>query len=302
MPYVLLLVLLALASCVNPDASPRTTAAGIEVIDDGGNAVRLPAPARRVLSLIPARTDAILALGAADRLVARTQYDEDPRIAHLPSIGNALSPSVEWVVAQRPDLVVAWPDAQSRSVVTTLAQLGIPVYASRVQTIADVRRAVRHLGELLGLESRGDSLLESMDREHAAVRETVAQLERPDVLYLIGLDPVLAAGPGTFIDELITLAGGNNIFGDQSALWPQVSLEEIVRRDPAVIVIATSDPGGRGFARTIGPRPGWRETAAVRNGRVYELDAGVFNRPGPNVGPAARMLATLLHPQAFAAR
>jgi iron complex transport system substrate-binding protein len=298
----LLLALLALAGCANPDAAPREATTPIEVIDDGGNTVRLAAPARYVLSLIPARTDAVLALGAADRLVARTQYDHDPRIAHLPSIGNALSPSVEWIVARRPDLVIAWPDAQSRSVVTRLVQLGIPVYASRVQTIGDTRRAVGHLGILLGLTARADSVLDSIDREHARVRAAVAGLERPDVLYLIGLDPVLAAGPGTFIDELIEIAGGTNIFRDQPALWPQVSLEEIVRRDPDVIMIATGDPEGGGFARRITPRPGWRETSAVRTGRVHELDAGLFNRPGPSVGPAARTLAGLLHPQAFMPR
>jgi ABC-type Fe3+-hydroxamate transport system substrate-binding protein len=296
---ILLLALLTAAGCRGPAAEPPASPR-IEIIDDAGNAVRLLEPARRVVSLIPARTDAILALGAADRLIARTQYDQDPRIAHLPTTGNALNPSVEWVAAQRPDLVVVWPDEQSRSVVTRLVELGIPVYASRVQTLADVRRAVGHLGELLGVSARADSLLQAMERDYERVRRAVAGRPPPDVLYVIGVDPVLAPGPGTFIDELIALAGGRNLFGDLRAMWPQVSLEEIVRRDPDVIVVGSFEVTRGTFRTRFGSMPGWRETAAVRSGRVYEVDASFFNRPGPSAGVAAVMLAALLHPGAIA--
>jgi ABC-type Fe3+-hydroxamate transport system substrate-binding protein len=295
---ILLLALFAAAGCRAPAAEPQASAR-IEIIDDAGHAVRLTGPAHRVVSLIPARTDAILALGGADRLIARTQYDEDPRIAHLPSTGNALNPSVEWIAAQRPDLVVVWPDEQSRSVVTRLVELGIPVYASRVQTLADVRRAIGQLGELLGERARADSLLRAIERDHERVRTAVAERPPPDVLYLIGVDPVMVAGPGTFIDELIALAGGRNLFSDSNAMWPQVSLEEIVRRDPDVIVIGSSEVARGTFRSRYGALPGWRETAAVRSGRVYEVEASSFNRPGPSAGPAALTLAALLHPDAI---
>ncbi len=296
---VLLFALLAAAGCTAPAA--ETDASGsIEIIDDAGNAVRLATPARRIVSLIPARTDAILALGAADRLIARTQFDTDPRIAHLPSVGNALTPSVEWIAAQRPDLLVAWPDEQSRSVVSRVMQLGIPVYASRVQTLADVQRAIAHLGELLGESVRADSLLHAMEREHERVRDAVAERDRPDVVYLIGMDPVMVAGPGNFIHELVEVAGGRNVFGDLGAMWPQVSLEEIVRRDPGVIVIGVGERTRGSYQARLASSPGWREVAAVRRGRVYEVDAGVFNRPGPSAIAAAAKLAALFHAGAFA--
>lgn len=274
-------------------------ASAIEVVDDAGRTVRLDAPARRILSLIPARTDLLLAIGAADRLIARTRYDDDPRLAHLPSLGDALTPSVEWIAAEQPDLVIAWPDTRSRDVVHRLIELGIPVYGSRVESLDDVNRAIGHVGQLLGLEARADSIAHAIRATHDRVRAAVARRDRPGVLYLIGLDPVMAAGPGTFIDELIGIAGGRNIFADAGALWPQISLEEIVRRDPALIVMASDDVAAGDLAERLAARAGWRDIAAVRTGRVYRVDPATFNRPGPSVGPAAAALARLLHPGAL---
>lgn len=294
----LLLCLVGAAGCGGTAPAARAEAT-IEVVDDAGHAVRLAAPADRILSLIPARTDVLLALGAEDRLIARTRYDEDPRIAHLPSLGDALTPSVEWITARQPDLVIAWPDAQSRSVVQRLVELGIPVYASRVETLDDTKRAIGHIGELLMLEARADSVLRAIQLEHDRVRAAVAGRTRPDVLYLIGLDPVMAAGPGNFVDELIAIAGGRNVVDDTRAIWPQVSLEEVVRRDPAVIVVASA--GARDdVVERLTARAGWREVTAVRTGRVYRVDPSLFNRPGPSIGRAASALARALHPGALA--
>lgn len=281
--------------------APTDAAGAIEVVDDAGHTVRLGAPARRILSLIPARTDVLLAMGAAHRLIARTRYDDDPRLAHLPSVGDALTPSVEWVAAEQPDLVIAWPDARYRDVVHRLIELGIPVYGSRVESLEDVDRAIGHLGRLLGLEARADSITHAIRTAHDRVRVAVAALDRPGVLYMIGLDPVIAAGPGTFIDELIGIAGGRNIFADAGVLWPQVSLEEIVRLDPALIVMASGGDGAaRDLAERLAARAGWRNIAAVRTGRVYSVDPSTFNRPGPSVGATAVELARLLHPGALA--
>jgi iron complex transport system substrate-binding protein len=119
------------------------------------------------------------------------------------------------------------------------------------------------------------------------------------VLYLIGVEPMVTVGPGTFIHELVELAGGRNGFADLTQRWPQVALEEVVRRDADVIVIGSEEASRLGAAQLLASRPGWRDLSAVRAGRVYSVDASVFNRPGPSAGPAATMLARLLHPDAF---
>jgi iron complex transport system substrate-binding protein len=275
-------------------SAPGFGTRSISVTDDAGRVITLARPARRVISMIPAQTEIVKILGGVDRLVARTQWDTDPALAHLPSTGNALTPSVEWLAAQRPDLVIAWPDNDARNVIDRLIPLGIPVYSSRVESLDGITAMIRRLGTLLGEEARADSLIESIDAQLNTVRRSVAGLPRPTVLYALSVDPPMAAGVGTFVSEVVAMAGGTNVFADLSQLWPQVSLEEIVRRQPDVILlpVGESESGSAADLRTL---PGWRELRAVRNGRVYEIDAILFHRPGATVGEAARVTAALLH-------
>jgi iron complex transport system substrate-binding protein len=268
--------------------------AAIRVVDDVGRTVVLSAPARRVVSLIPAQTEVILRLAGPDVLVARTRWDTDPALAGLPSVGNALTPSVEWLAARRPDLVIAWPDAQSRDVVRRLGDVGIPVYASRVESVAEVRSMIRRLGVLLGRTAAADSLDGAISAELDQVRRLVAGRPERSVLYLLNADPPMAAGPGTYVDELIRLAGGRNIFADLRQLWPQVALEEIIARQPDVIIRPSERAPGDPLAGLAG-RSGWRELNAVRAGRVHAVDPDLYNRPGPRVGAAAHGLALRIH-------
>jgi ABC-type Fe3+-hydroxamate transport system substrate-binding protein len=289
-------LLCLLAAC---DGSRDTAPAAIEVAGDDGAVVRLEVPAQRIVSLVPARTDLIVALGAADRIVARTQFDEDPRLAGVPSVGNALTPSVEWLMAQRPDLVVAWPDQQQRTVVTRLRELGVPVYASGVENLAEVDRSIAQLGTLLGLNAAADSLRGAIRAQLDSAAGIALTGRSPTVVYLIGLDPAVAAGPGTYIDEILGIAGARNVFDEDGGLglWPTVSLEEIVRRQPEHVLLAVGEASAPHAIRQLSTRAGWRDVAAVRDGRVHALDPDLFNRPGARVGEAALRIARLLHGQ-----
>jgi iron complex transport system substrate-binding protein len=285
----------ASAGCGNGERTDAARGnAEISVIDDAGRTVALERPARRVISMIPAQTEIVTILAGVDVVVARTRWDEDPRLAHVPSIGNALTPSVEWLAAQRPDLVIAWPDAQSRDVVQRLNDIGIPVYASRVESVADIRAMIERLGVLLGERARADSLVRALDDSLAAVRADVASRPVQRVVYLLSADPPMIAGPGTFIDDLITIAGGENVFADVRQLWPQVSLEEIVRRQPDVIIRPSEDSLDDPLAGLAG-RAGWRELRAVQQGRVHAVDPDLYERAGATVGTAARGLAERIH-------
>lgn len=300
-PFSCLAIALALLACGCADAPAggAGSSAAIVVVDDAGREVRLPHPARRVISLIPATTELVVELGAADRLVARTDYDEDPALAHLPSVGQGLTPNLEWLAARRPELVIAWRDGESRAVVARLGELGIPVYATRLEGLEDVVRTARHLGRLLGLEARADSLAAAAAAEFEAVRRAVAGRRRPRVFYVVWADPPVTAGPGTFVHEILEAAGAENIFADGPAGWPQVSVEAVLERQPEVLVIPRGEAWERPPEAVLGS-PGWRDLEAVRRGRIVEVDAEVFHRPTRMV-EAARHLAARLHPSAFPA-
>lgn len=283
-------LLVAVAGCGGGDRP----AGSIVVRDAGGREVRLGRPAERVISLIPSVTDVVLALGAGDRLVARTDYDTHPSLRALPSVGGGLTPSLEWLASREPDLVVAWPDATSRSVVTRLDGMGVAVYTASSETVADALAVIRDMGRLLGAAASADSVAWVIEDGFDAVRAAVAGRPEPSVLYLIGRDPIMAAGAGTFVSELIVVAGGRNVLEGIDILWPQVALEEVLRRDPDVLVVAQA-PAERDLLERLRREPGWRTLEAVRSGRVYQVDPYLFNRPAPSMVDAAWRLAELIH-------
>lgn len=276
------------------DAPDPSDAPAIALTDPTGRQVALSGPAHRVVSMMPAVTEWVIAMGAADRLVARTDFDHHPAIDTLPSIGGGLTPSIEWLAARSPDLVIAWPDAPSRSIVARLEQVGIPVYAAPVESIAEAMEVARDVGTLLGKAAVAERRIEEVRAGLDAVRRAVAGRDSPRILYLIGLDPLMAAGPGTFVDELITVAGGRNVLHDLETRWPQLSLEEVVRRAPEVIIVGSIRAGNP--AALLADRPGWREVPAVRAGAVHAVDPDMMNRPGPGMADTAARLAELIHP------
>lgn len=307
LPTTLLPVLAALLAC---DASPADDHAGAapppagadttlvvdtgRVVDATGRVMELEAAPRRVVSLVPSVTDLLVALDAQDRLIARTEFDVHPALDSLPSVGQGLTPNLEWIVARSPDLVIAWPDAQGRDVVQRLRDLGIPVYGARLESTTAVLRTTRDLGRLLGLEARADTLTSRLRSGLDSVRASVAALDRPRVLYVTGGDPPYAAGAATFMDELIRIAGGRNLAAPLGTGWLQLSLEEVVRRQPDVVVIPSHGDSARALNR-LRDAPGWRELEAVRAGRVAMVDGALFDRPGPRLPEAAARLARAIH-------
>jgi iron complex transport system substrate-binding protein len=249
--------------------------------------------ARRVISLVPSVTDLIVALGAEQRLVGRTRYDTDPRLAKLPSVGGSIDPSIEAIVALQPDLVLVWRDSASPRAAAMLRQTGMRTQTLGTSTIRDLRETIRDLGHLLSVERSADSLLRATDESLAIIRASTSGTRRLRVFYLVSQRPLITAGAATFIDDVIEVAGGRNIFHDQRNPWPVVSMEAVLRRDPEVILVPTFDEDER-LVERIRQRPDWASTTAVRSGRVFAVTADLFDRPGPRIAVAARTLATLL--------
>lgn len=295
----LLLLALALAACGDAAPSPRAVSAApadsaVSLVDDAGRAVTLPRPAGRVVSLIPSATETLFALGAGAQVVGRTDFDKGPAVAHLPSVGGGLDPSLESLVALRPDVVIGWAEEKSPKIRERLAELGIPLFTIQTTDTTDLFRTVGNLGRLTGHTRAADSLSASLRGELNAVRASVAGLPRPSVFYIVWYDPPMTAGPRTFVSQIVEVAGGRTVFPDVQGDWPTISVEELVRRQPDVVVLPVGEMKGR--LEELRGMPGWSELRALREGRVAQLPADLLNRPGPHLGEAARALRDALHP------
>jgi len=292
MALAVLLALAPSAGCRAPEVSPGE---GARVSDDAGREVPLAPAPRRIVSLLPSATELLLALGAADRLVARTGYDTQTALAHLPSLGRTLAPELESVQALRPDLVLAPSETLAPGVASRLRALGTRVFEVDAQRLDEVLSTTRRVATLVGEPRRGDSLSHALERELDALAGALAGAEPVDALYLVWHSPPLVAGRGTYVDDLLAAAGGRNVFSDVLG-WAEVSLEEVVERDPRYLVV----PRGEGHSLQPGwlvEEAGWRSLRAVREGRMLVVDSDLFNRPGPAVAEAAWTLARGLHGQ-----
>lgn len=278
-------------------ARPERTAAdgSVSAIDDVGREVRLAHPAQRLISLLPAGTETLFALGAGDRVVGRTRYDVDPRVAGLPSVGGGLDPSLEAILALRPDLVLAFETASTSKVRTRLEALGIPVYAIQTQDTADIFRNVRVLGHLVGREAAADSVQRAIRAQLDSVRASVPSGPRPRVLYVASVDPPMMAGARSYIAELLGVAGAAPVSPAVAgeAFWPQISLEALIRQQPDVLMLPVGEDPTASVDR-LRAEPGWRDLRAVQEGRVAVVSADLMNRPGPNIGESARRMRQAL--------
>lgn len=275
-------------------ASARDTTA-VVLVDDHGDTVRLRAPATRVISLIPSATETLIALGATDRVVGRTQYDVDSAVRAKPTVGTGMTPNLETIIALRPDLVIVWASDKRGEVQSQLTRAGIPTLAVSLQDTTDAFRALTLLGRALGTNGRATALVDSLRRTFASTHASIAAAKPPRVFYVVFNNPPMTAGPHTFIAQILALAGGENIFADAITNWPTIPMEELVRRDPDVIVLPVGEMTGSSVDQ-LKDMPGWRDLRAVRENHIVCIDANLASRPGPNMGRAVVTLRNLLHP------
>jgi iron complex transport system substrate-binding protein len=300
-------LLLALVGCgvqppAEPPAGPPAPADGFPrtVTDSGGQSLTLPARPVRIVSTAPTNTETLFAVGAGPQVVGVTTYCNFPAEAAAREKVGGFSPksiSTERIVGLKPDLVVTTGRLQ-QSVADELRRLGLPVLSYDAQTLDDVLQNVRLIGRAVGREAEADALAADLDRRRARVRERVAARPaeaRPTVLLLLSDDPLMTAGPKTFPGQLLEEAGGRNVFADVEQQFPRVSEEEIVRRDPGVILLwEWGDFAAR--RERLTKRPGWERLDAVRAGRVVGVNDDLLSRAGPRLFDGLERVADLLHP------
>ena len=283
-------VLLALVAACSSRPAPHA----INISDDWGRPVALAAPATRIVSLSPATTEILFALGLGPRVVGRTRFcDWPPAARAVPDVGNGIEPSVEAVAARRPDLVLLYTSAANRAAADRLAALGIATAVLKLDLASDVRRAARTIAQLAGVPAVAESLVAAFDSSLRAVAARSASVPgRRLRLYVDAwASPPMTVGRGSYLSEVIRAAGAENLFDDVGASSATVSLEAIVARDPDAVLVLALDTL---HEPSLGGRPGWSAVRAVREGRVLVVDANLYDRPSPRMGVAAADLAARL--------
>ena len=287
---------------IQPTTEPTVTAVtALTVTDSAGRSVTIPQPVTAVVSLAPSTTEIIAALDGLGRVRAVDQYSDYPAaVSDLPKITNPdMTVNYEQIAAQKPDLVYA-AGITAPDVIAAIEKLGIPVVVvgAPSATFASVLADITLVGVTLQRENEAKTLTTQMQADWSALANAIAgETDIPTVFWeLDATDPAkpYTVGPGSFVQELLTAGGGVNIFADADSTYPQVSLEQIVAKAPAVIILADSLWGVTPEA--VAARAGWADLPAVQNQRVYPIDDSLVSRPGPRIVDGLRAVVAILHP------
>lgn len=275
---------------------PANASTGVQV-DRLGHQANVPAPPRRLVTMAASLTEIVFALGLGHRLVGVEQFsDYPPEARELPKIGSYKLPDLERIVALRPDLCLAVKDGNPPQALARLRDLGIPVYVVDPRDIPGTIATIKEIGGLLGAAAQANALAASLTRRHQRVQDLAARApRRPRVFFQIGITPIVSAGSHTFLDELITTAGGLNLAAGKVP-YPRFSQEQILALKPEVIIITSMARGGA-FEQVKAGWERWQTLPAARNHRIFLVDSDIMDRPSPRLLDGLELLLRLIHPE-----
>jgi iron complex transport system substrate-binding protein len=265
--------------------------------DELGRTVRLPDHPQRIVCLAPSLTETVYALGLGSTVVGVTDFTDYPQEARTkPSVGGLDDASVEKIISLHPDLVLSLSVINREETVNELDRVGIPVFVVNPRGMQGILESVQHVGDALNRPDDAARLVNHLEGERAWVAVHVAKSPRPKVLVVIWYDPVVTAGRGSYITDVISAAGAQSATADLAQAWPQISLEEVIRRAPDFLLLVR---GAGGMTdQELKTHAGWDQLRAVRDNRVIYLDERLL-RPSPVVFEVLKQLAKELHPGAF---
>lgn len=271
---------------------PWSVQAALQVTDDRGVVVHFDRTPQRIVSVLPSLTETVCELGACSRLVGVDRYSNFPAsVQKLPHVGGGVDPNVEAIVALRPDVVLA---AVSSRAVERLESLGLKVVALEPKSVADVQRVMGILGQVLEVAD-AQRLWRAIDAGASAAAQSLSPKARATRVYFEVNSGPYAAGPSSFIGEILTRLGVQNIIAAELGPFPKINPEYVVRANPDLIMIGARNAGG------LAQRPGWAAMNAIRSGRMCVFspeDSDVLVRPGPRLAYAARLMAQCIEKQA----
>jgi cobalamin transport system substrate-binding protein len=264
-------------------------------VDDAGRKIYLAQTPTRIVSLAPSVTEMLFAIGAGDQVVGVTQFCNYPPEALIkPKVGYG-NPNLESLVALQPDLVVAPKEILKPDVVLKLDQLKIPLFVLKDTNIEDIFVHIQTLGRMLDRSGAADAVAMELRQRIAQIKQRTEKLSPVRVLYVLNSQPLITVGPGSFIDQLIILAGGVNVAAKSGTSYPRLSMETVLEDDPEVLVFPVGESEGISDSEQQAWRQ-WSTLTAVKQGRLHQIPADLLNRPGPRIARGLELLADILHP------
>ena len=271
------------------NVAPRT------FIDDLGRKLYLAQPPKRIVSLAPSITEMLFALGLDQEIVGVTEFCNYPPAAlDKPKVGYA-QPNLESIVALEPELIVAPKSFLRVDLLNRLEQLKIPTMLLDAQTVEDILRHIQLLGRMVGRVPESLKVTETIRKQMTVLTARLEGRPRPTLLFVINTDPLITVGPGSYIHQLIELAGARNAAGSAGTPYPRLSIEEVLRQNPEFLLFPTGQFEGIPQAEQDQWRR-WTSLEAVKRNQFVHINSDILNRPGPRVLEALEALITILHP------
>jgi iron complex transport system substrate-binding protein len=251
----------------------------------------------RIIPLAPSLTEILYYLGLGDRIAGVTTYSYyPPEALNKPQVGGYHDLNIEKIITLKPDLVIGTKDGNNPGIVDLLGQAKIPTYIVNPRNVVEVIETVRIVGRLCGVEEKADQLTDGLTKRLDKIREALKEKKKPLVFLQINLHPIMSVNKNTFHQDIISISGGINMTADSGMSYPRISIEELLKRKPEVLIISSMDRGGE-FKKARQEWLKWTSIPAARDGRVYLIDSDLIDRPSPRIIEGIEDMARMIHPE-----
>jgi iron complex transport system substrate-binding protein len=267
--------------------------------DEMGRQVKIPHPAKRIVSLAPSITEILFALGLDEEVAAITNFCDYPEaVLNKPRIGGFVSPNIEKIVSLKPDLIIGIRDGNRMDTVHRLNDSGFPVYLIDPKGFDGVMQTIKNIGDVVGREKESKRLIKEMANKTENIVTLTQSLSKPKVFFQLGDAPMVTVGKGTLADDLIRLAGGRSISENESTSYPFYSIETVLSKAPEIIIMTSMD-SKKNSVHLVKKWENWKTIPAVRMNTIYVIDSNLVDRPTPRIVEGLEALVRIIHPEIF---
>ena len=276
-----------------------SSGSNVKLKDEVGREVLFSFPPKRIISLAPNITEILFDLGLDEEVVGVSIHCDFPEKAKTrPRVGSYISLDYEKIISLKPDLIIATGAGNTREMVERLEKLGFPAYVIFPKDLEGILLSIDHIGQVVDRKAEALRIIQDMKRRKAKIINLMKNVPRTKVFLQIGEAPMVTVGKGSFADDLIRLAGGENVAGEEKKMYPRFGMEEILKRAPEVIIITSMNTSAN-YEKVLQDWSRWKTLPAVKNGRIHLINSDLIDRPSPRIIDGLEEMARILHPERF---